>query len=166
MDENLTPTPGMLPVPGTTKYYFAPGADGETRIFSVASKKFLARSRYGLRWRSQIQLDSGRSKWVYLDDTGAVSVEDEVAALMAKGARALPGFPDFVMLPTTEIFRINPAERGPSAGGVKEVVVHYRSGSPYVQLPAKYGRRSTFSVGKLHHKLFGPSAPVPSESPV
>lgn len=143
----------LIPVPDAPNYYIALSGDGTPRVFSVARKKFLARSRYGLRWRSMVRLPDGRTRWIYLDDPNRPDPAVEVAALEARGAKPLPGFPDYVITPDLKVYRINPAMRGPSASGVTEVVQHYRCGSPYVQLPGKNGRRSTFSVLKLHRKL-------------
>jgi hypothetical protein len=149
--ENSKTTP-MLPIEGASKYYLAEATPGDTRVFSVTSKKFLSRHRYGLRWRSQVRTDENKVRWVYLDrvDHGSrVPLDEAVAQLRAEGALPLPGFPDYLITPEQEVFRINPAKRGPSAGGLTKAVAHFRSGSPYIQLPARNGRRSTFSVAKL-----------------
>ena len=158
--ENKSNSTAMLPISGASNYYLAEIAAGEARVFSVRSKRFLARNRYGLRWRSQIRTDDGRARWIYLDQPVPRPGDPTKEELFAKGAKPLVGYPEYLILPNLDIYRVVPAKRGPSAGGITKVVTHYRCGSPYVQLPGSYGRRSTFSVNKLADKTFKTTQPT------
>jgi hypothetical protein len=144
-------TTHQIPIEGAPGYYLVEG-----RIFSAKTKRFLARQRFGLRWRSVVQTADGRPRYVYLDDPNqSTRIREDYARLLQQNATPIPGFDDYVMLPDLRIFRVKPAQRGPSAGGVYEVEHHQRhGGSPYVQLTNAQGKRSTYSVQKLARATF------------